>query len=56
MDIWEKIKNEKEISDKGWGHASTVITDDDIDYLRNGGMLGYFDGEYTTSIVYQTKD
>lgn len=56
MDRWERFETTKEIADLGWGHGDTYLTDEDIDYLKQGGILGYFDGEYTHSIQYKSNN
>nr|WP_172953724.1 hypothetical protein [Streptococcus gallolyticus] len=53
MDNWERFDTTQEIANLGWGHSDTYLTDDDIEYLKSGGILGYFDGEYTLSIQHK---
>lgn len=52
---WKEAKSIDEIADWGWGHSDTYLTDEDIEKLKNGAILGRFDGEYTTSIQYKPK-
>ncbi len=53
---WERFDTTKEIANLGWGHGDTYLTDDDIEYLKSGGILGHFDGEYTKSIQYKQEN
>ena len=40
----------------GYGHTHHVLTPDDIDHLRIGGLLIISDGEYTHTLELEPED
>lgn len=53
------LKNDEEIREfgkQGWGGTCFEVTDKDIELLKQGYTLGYFDGEYTHTISYNKEE
>lgn len=54
FDIMENTKEKiKEYENTGWGQEELVITDKEIEALKQGKILGHHDGEYTHIIKYK---